>query len=96
MSDNKYKMFRNYMANELGITKEEIKEWTMEAVKETAEKALRGYSLEKIASDFAKVKVADSWASQLALEKAFERVLQEKLEFSVKVKEDSVLPDIKT
>lgn len=35
---DKYKMFRNYMANELGISKADIKEWTMEAVHEIAER----------------------------------------------------------
>jgi len=34
--DNKYKMFKEFMYNELGITKEDIKEWTKEAVYETA------------------------------------------------------------
>lgn len=31
-SKDKYKLFRNFMANELGITKEEIERWTKEAV----------------------------------------------------------------
>lgn len=31
-SANKYKMFRNYMTNELGITKQDIEAWTKEAV----------------------------------------------------------------
>lgn len=28
----KYKAFRNFMANELGITRDDIKEWTIEAI----------------------------------------------------------------
>jgi hypothetical protein len=36
MSDNKYKMFSNYMHNELGITKEDIHIWIKEAVEEIA------------------------------------------------------------
>jgi len=32
MSDKRYTLFRNYMANELGITRDDIKAWTMEAV----------------------------------------------------------------
>ena len=35
MSD-KYRMFKNFMYNDLGITKEDIKHWTEEAVKETS------------------------------------------------------------
>ena len=34
--DSKYRMFKNYMYNDLGITKEDIKEWTKEAVKEVS------------------------------------------------------------
>jgi small-conductance mechanosensitive channel len=36
MSD-KYQMFRNFMYNELGVTKDDIREWTKETVKEVAE-----------------------------------------------------------
>ena len=35
--DAKYKMFRNFMINELGISKEDIEEWTKETVKEVAQ-----------------------------------------------------------
>ena len=34
--NSKYKMFKNFMYNELDITKEDIKNWTKEAVKEVA------------------------------------------------------------
>jgi len=37
MANDKYKMFKNYMYNELGITKEDIKNWVKEAVYEVAE-----------------------------------------------------------
>ena len=33
---DKYRMFKNYMYNDLGITKEDIKHWTKEAIKEVA------------------------------------------------------------
>lgn len=33
---SKYRMFKNFMYNELGITKDDIREWTKEAVKEVA------------------------------------------------------------
>ena len=36
MVDDKYKMFRNFMFNELGITKEDIRNWVQEAVREEA------------------------------------------------------------
>ena len=36
MADDKYKMFRNFMFNELGITTEDIRDWIQEAVQEEA------------------------------------------------------------
>jgi len=38
--NSKYRMFKNYMYNDLGITKEDIREWTKEAVKEVAQNYL--------------------------------------------------------
>ena len=40
MPGEKYKLFRNFMVNELGISKEDIKDWTESAVRETAKKAI--------------------------------------------------------
>ena len=40
MVDDKYKMFRNFMFNELGITKEDIRDWIQEAVKEEAHRLI--------------------------------------------------------
>lgn len=40
MPDDKYKMFRNFMFNELGITKEDIRDWIQEAVKEEAHRLI--------------------------------------------------------
>jgi len=75
MSDNKYKIFRNFMVNELGITREDIKEWTMQAIKETVEKELRGIDLHDLAVDSAKKCVADPWTNQRTAEEAFRTVL---------------------
>lgn len=36
--DSRYKMFRNFMVNELGISREDIKEWTKQAVSEQVTK----------------------------------------------------------
>lgn len=36
--NEKYKMFRQFMVNELGITREDIKEWTFDAVETTVKK----------------------------------------------------------
>ena len=38
---NKWLMFKNYMHNELGITKEDIRQWISEAVQEQAERMVQ-------------------------------------------------------
>lgn len=39
--ENKWLMFKNYMHNELGITKEDIRQWIEDAVKDQAEKLVK-------------------------------------------------------
>ncbi len=39
--DNKWLMFKNYMHNELGITKEDIRQWIEDAVKVEAERLVK-------------------------------------------------------
>ena len=39
--ENKWLMFKNYMHNELGITKEDIRQWIEDAVKEQAERLIK-------------------------------------------------------
>ena len=41
MRSDKYIMFRNFLYNELGITKEDIRDWTKEAVYEVANKYIK-------------------------------------------------------
>ena len=36
MDDNKYRLFRNFMYNDLGISKEDIRDWVRETVLEVA------------------------------------------------------------
>ena len=38
MSNDKWLMFKNYMHNELGISKEDVRQWLKEAVEEEAER----------------------------------------------------------
>lgn len=42
MANDKYKLFRNLFFNELGITKEDIRDWVKEACKEEAEQLVKG------------------------------------------------------
>lgn len=48
--DDKWVMFRNYMVNELGITKEDIRDWIRDIVREEVKKvvsnAYEHYSIE--------------------------------------------------
>ena len=37
---HKYRLFRNYMANELGVGRAEIEEWTRQAVQEAVERSI--------------------------------------------------------
>jgi len=37
MSNDKYTMFKNFMHNELAISKDDIKKWTQDAIKQVAE-----------------------------------------------------------
>ena len=39
--DDKWLMFKNYMHNELGITKEDIRQWIEDAVEKQAEKMVK-------------------------------------------------------
>jgi len=92
MSDNKYKLFRNYMVNELGISREDIKEWTMQAVKETVEKELRGFDATAIAKIAAENYISNSYTRQKAIEEAFKGVIsdaiKEQLVISLKPKKE--------
>lgn len=44
--DNKYKMFRNYMVNELGIGREDIERWTKEAIAENIKRLVGQMNIE--------------------------------------------------
>ena len=44
--DRKYKMFRNFMVNELGISRHDIAAWTKQAVVEDVQKAVNAMDIE--------------------------------------------------
>lgn len=44
MDNNKWTMFKNYMHNELGITKDDIQMWVVESITQQAKKALSEYN----------------------------------------------------
>jgi DNA polymerase sigma len=39
--NDKYKMFKNFLHNELGLTKEDIREWIREAISEEVRKVVK-------------------------------------------------------
>ena len=55
MSNDKYKMFKNFMFNELGITKEDIRTWVIEVVRDEARKVVQhtydNFDIEKCLRD---------------------------------------------
>jgi len=61
MKDEKWIMFKNYMHNELGITKEDIKQWVDDAIKETAEQYIKHNMAPKPIDDWVKKTISDVW-----------------------------------
>ena len=49
--DHKYKLFRQYMANDLGIGREDIETWAKEAVAEQVKKLVGQIPLERLVFD---------------------------------------------
>jgi predicted transcriptional regulator len=58
---DKWSMFKNYMANDLGITKDDIKQWIKEAVEQEAKKLIANsfddYNIQSIMSNLMKDKL---------------------------------------
>ncbi len=76
-SNSKYKAFRNFLYNDLGITREDIKEWTKEAIQETVTKIVgqmnvAGIIRDKIGYELKYVGIRDEILRQVATEMAKE------------------------
>jgi len=50
-SDKKYKDFRNYMVNELGITRQDIEAWTKQSVATEVGKLVRQFNFEELVAE---------------------------------------------
>lgn len=46
---DKYALFRNYMVNELGVTREDIETWTKESIRIQVEKLVGQLNIEDVA-----------------------------------------------
>jgi len=87
--ENKWKMFKNYMHNELGITKEDIREWVQDAVKAQAEKMVQNeftnFDVRKVVKDMVmenRYYGSDSLKKEVMQEVS--RQLVDKMELSLK------------
>jgi Txe/YoeB family toxin of Txe-Axe toxin-antitoxin module len=87
MSDNKYKLFRNFMVNELGIGQEEIREWTMESVKETIEKIMRERRWEDYINDVVKSLFRNDYENRQAVERAVSDYLYNSFRINIEKRE---------
>lgn len=54
LEHDKYKMFRNFMCNELGISKDDIKRWTMDSVAETVRGLIGQINIDSIVENEAR------------------------------------------
>ena len=92
MSDNKYKIFRNFMVNELGISRDDIKEWTIQAVSETVDKILRQYNIKKFVHDAADSAIRYNKTlygfDKEAVSKAIYEIVKSKLKVHLELKEE--------
>jgi hypothetical protein len=87
MSDNKYKLFRNFMVNELGIGKDDIEEWTKQAVTESVDKIVRQKKWDDLIEEKVKAQVRDTYTTNRAIQEAIASVIERRLILDVKTKE---------
>lgn len=90
MSKEKYRQFMNYLHNELGISKEDIKEWTKEAVTEVAQNYVDNqFSKRDLDSRLERIILRSSgFLKGVELRDAAARMLADRIEFSIREKEE--------
>lgn len=76
---NKYTIFKNYMHNELGITKEDIREWVEVSVKAVAEDHVKHH----MNTDSIKTSVIKSTLRESSFMPAVIRAFMEKVKIEV-------------
>ncbi len=84
---SKYRMFKNFMYNDLGITKEDIKEWTKEAAKEVAKEYVdhhvNEWDLKRMFSEYRNIVAAD-----IAKDIIAKMIKEDKYELTLSKKKD--------
>jgi hypothetical protein len=88
MDGNKYKLFRNFMVNELGISKDDIEEWAKQAVAETVEKIVRQKNWDDLIEGKVKDQFRDTYTTQRAIKDAIAEVIERRLILDVKTREE--------
>ncbi|MCC7112136.1 MAG: hypothetical protein IT382_22775 [Deltaproteobacteria bacterium] len=83
VAGSKYRDFRNYMVNELGVTKEDIRQWTVDAIAEQVKGIVGQINIEKIV-DRAVCDVIRERAPYRTVEQAVATVLATRIAISVK------------
>ena len=54
MSDNRYKLFVNFMSNELGVTKDDIRLWVYQAVEQRVDKLIGQMNIQETVTNTVK------------------------------------------
>ena len=84
---DKYEAFRNFMFNELGISKEEIRTWIREAVVEQATALIiqqdGKFDTKEVIQELVKEQLFSSWNSEQAWRIAISKEIAEKLTVKV-------------
>ena len=84
---DKYTMFKNYMHNELGITKDDIKKWTQDAVKQVAENHItQQFSTDYMLKSILREAIKNPYNSGFIcdIQNAVSKALTDRLEITIK------------
>lgn len=77
--NDKWLFFKNYLHNELGITKEDIREWLEDAVKQEAKnlinQSFKQFDLEKIARGIVRDEINCLYKDYNLREKVYKKVI---------------------
>jgi hypothetical protein len=81
------------MVNELGISRDDIKEWAMQSVKEAVEKELRGFDIKdkvhSIAFSIMRDKFYSEYEKKEVIQQAVARLLRDTVKITFEQKEEN-------
>lgn len=81
----KYTMFRNFMVNELAVTREDIEEWTKQAIAAEVNKVMGQINLSEIARTEIH-RIAESMGGYKGLTELVSREITNRFKISVEIK----------